>query len=85
MTVQHCIVRSYRQAAAGLSGPGTDSEGRARLADDPRSPVQPQRDSIGVLDTDELERLTLWTRKAVALLVIGELVLVIQVFEEPLS
>ena len=34
-----------------------------------------------MLDTNELERLTLRTRKAVALLVVGESVLVIWVFE----
>ena len=37
-----------------------------------------------MLYADERERLPLGTRKAVALLVIGELVLVIWVFEEPL-
>ena len=35
-----------------------------------------------MLDTNELERLSLRTRKAVARLVVGELVLVIWVFEE---
>ena len=38
-----------------------------------------------MLYADERERLPLWARKAVALLVIGELVLVVRVIEEPLS
>ena len=38
-----------------------------------------------MLYADERERLTLWARKAVALLVIDESVLVVRVFEEPLS
>ncbi len=80
MTTQHCIVRPYRQAVAGLSGLCSDSEGWARLTDSTRGPVQTQRDSISVLNTDEVVRLTLWTPKAVALLEIGELVLVIGVF-----
>ena len=43
------------------------------------------RDSVRMLYTDEREHLSLWTRKAVATLVIGESVLVIRVFEELLS
>ena len=38
-----------------------------------------------MLYADERERLPLWACKAVTLLVIGELVLVIRVLEEPLS
>ena len=77
-------MRTYRQASPNLFGPRTDSEGWAHLADGLRGPVQTQRDSIRMLDTNELERLSLRTRKAVARLVVGELVLVIWVFEEPL-
>ena len=83
MTAQHRIVRAYRQASANFSGPRTHSEGWTRLTDGTRGPVQTQRDSIRMLDTNKVERLSLWARKAVALLVIGELVLVIWVFEEP--
>ena len=61
-----------------------DSEDRARLADGSRGPVQMQRNSIRMLDAKELEPPSLWTRKTVALLVIGESVLVIRVCEEPL-
>ena len=77
-------MRTYRQSSPNLFGPRTDSEGWAHLADGLRGPVQTQRDSIRMLDTNELERLSLRTRKAVARLVVGELVLVIWVFEEPL-
>ena len=45
--------------------------------DDPRGPIQSQRDSIRALDTYKVERLSLRAPKAVALLVIGESVLVI--------
>ena len=40
-----------------------DSEGRARLADGSRGPVQMQRNSIRMLDAKELEPPSLWTRK----------------------
>ena len=85
MTAQHRIVRPYGQTSPNLLGPCTDSEGRARLADGAGSPVQSQWDSVRMLYADERERLPLWARKAVALLVIDELVLVVRVFEEPLS
>ena len=85
MTAQHRIVRPYGQASPNLLGPCTDSEGRARLADGAGSPVQSQWDSVRMLYADERERLPLWARKAVALLVIDESVLVVRVFEEPLS
>ena len=84
MTAQHRIMWTYGQASPNLFGPRTDSEGWAHLADGLRGPAQTQRDSIRMLDTNELERLCLRTRKAVARLVVGELVLVIWVFEEPL-
>ena len=84
MTTQHCIVRPYCQAPPNLSGLRTGSEGRACLTDSTCSPVQTQRDSVRVLYADERERLSLGTPEAIALLVIGESVLVIWVFEEPL-
>ena len=77
-------MRSYGQTSPNLFGSGTDSEIRTRLADGAGSPVQSQRNSVRVLYADELERLSLQTRKAVARLVVGELVLVIRVLEEPL-
>ena len=85
MTAQHRIVLPYGQTSPNLLGPCTNSEGWTRLTDGTRGPVQTQRDSIRMLDTNKVERLSLWARKAVALLVIGELVLVIRVLEEPLS
>ena len=51
-------MRTYRQASPNLFGPRTDSEGWAHLADGLRGPVQTQRDSIRMLDTNELERLS---------------------------
>ena len=48
------------------------------------SPIQSQRDPVGVLCADEREHLPLWTLEAVVVLVIGEPVLVVWIFEEPL-
>ena len=84
MATQHFIVRPYGQASPNLFGSGTGSEGRACLADSTCSPVQTQRDSVRMLYADERERLSLGTPEAVVVLVIGESVLVIWVFEEPL-
>ena len=66
-------------------GFGTGSEGWAYLTDSTCSPVQSQRDSVHMLYADERERLPLGTPEAVTVLVIGESVLVIWVFEEPLA
>ena len=85
MTAQCSVVRPYRHTAAKLFGLRTDSEGRARLTDASRGPVQTPRDSIQALDTKKLEPQSLWTPEAVAVLVIGKSVLVIWVPKQLLS
>ena len=78
VAAEHRIMGTYGQTAASLAGSRADAEGWSRLADGARGSVQTQRNAIRLLDAKEPEPPPLGTGKSVALLVIGESVLVIR-------
>ena len=68
MAAQHCVVRPYRLRPISLALVQTPKAGHAwQMA--PEARYRRSGTRVRLLYADERERLSLWTRKAVALLV----------------